>query len=264
MKVLALNGSLRGKNGVTFKILKSIGEGVKNAGGIWNVINLSELRIESCRGCNHCQRTKTYECIFDGRDDAEEVFSRMVDADVLIYATPVYLFSISSLLKRLLERIHSQAPVEEILLTKSGLFFHATDRLLSGKPFISLVVCDNVENLTVRNTKEYFRIYGRFMDAPHVAHLERRSAAACMAALEGTDKQAKENAESILDSFVYAGEELVAKGYISQGTKGKVERPFMEIPLLVRIARHIPAFRPFIGKEVRRRSQIIKAMSGVK
>ena len=264
MKVLALNGSLRGNRGVTFKILQSIGAGVEKAGGIWNVINLSELNIESCRACNHCQRTKTYKCIFDGRDTAEEVFSRMMDADVLIYATPVYLFGISSLLKRLLERIHSQAPVEEILLTKSGLFFHATNRLLSGKPFTSLVVCDNVENLTVRNTKEYFRIFGRFMDAPHVAHLERRSAASWMSALEGTDKQAKERAESILAAYVLAGKELVAKGYISQGTKKKAERPFIEIPFPVRMARHLPAFRPFIGKEVRKRSHNISNMIGVK
>jgi hypothetical protein len=122
-----------------------------------------------------------------------------------------------------------------------------------------MIVCDNVENLTVRNAKEYFRIFGRFMDAPHVAHIERRSAAAWISALEGTDKQVKANAESVLASYVYAGEELVAKGYISQGTKRRVERSFMEIPLLVRMARHIPAFRPFIGKEVRKRSNIIRS-----
>lgn len=264
MKVLALNGSLRGAKGVTYKILQSMGEGVEIAGDTWNVINLSELKIESCRACNHCQRTRMYKCIFDSIDDTEKVFSQMVDADILIYASPVYLFGISSLLKRLIEKIHSRAPVEEILLTKSGLFFHATDRLLSGKPFISLVVCDNVENLTVRNTKEYFRIFGRFMDAPHRAHLERRSAAAWMAALEGSDKQAKERAESILAAYVLAGKELVAKGYISQRTKKKAERPFIEIPFPVRMARHIPAFRPFIGKEVRKRSRSISTMIGVK
>jgi multimeric flavodoxin WrbA len=241
-----------------------MGTGVEKAGGIFNILNLSELKIESCRACNHCQRTRIYKCVFDGIDDTEKVFNQMVDADILIYASPVYLFGISSLLKRLLERIHSRAPVEKILLTKSGLFFHDTCRLLSGKPFISLVVCDNVENLTVRNTKEYFRIFGRFMDAPHVAHLERRSAAAWMAALEGTDKQAKEHAESILAAYVLVGKELVAKGYISQGTKKKAERPFIEIPFPVRMARHIPAFRPFIGKEVQKRSRIISNMIGVK
>jgi multimeric flavodoxin WrbA len=264
VKVLALNGSLRGAGGATGKILQSIKTGVERAGGIWNVVNLSELKIETCRACNHCQKTKLYKCIFDGKDNTEEIFGKMADADMLIYASPVYVFGVSSLLKRFLERLHSRAPVAEVLLTKSGLFFHATDQSLSSKPFISIVVCDNIENLTVRNTKEYFRIFGRFMDAPHIAHLERRSAAAWIAALAGTGKKAKENAESVLDAYVSAGEELVLKGCISRRTKKIAERPFIKIPFPVRMARHIPAFRPFIEQEVCRRSSNISSMVGVK
>jgi multimeric flavodoxin WrbA len=264
VKVLALNGSLRGTKGATGKILQNMATGVEKAGGIWDVIHLSELKIETCRACNHCQRTRSYQCIFDGKDDTEEIFGRMAASDMLIYASPVYVFGLSSLLKRFLERIHSRAPVAEILLTKSGLFFHATDQSISNKPFVSIVVCDNIENLTVRNTKEYFRIFGHFMDAPHAAHLERRSAAAWMTALEGPCQQAKENAESVLTAYARAGEELVLRGCISGRTKKITERPFIEIPYPVRMARHVRAFRPFIAKEVRRRSSHISSMTGVK
>jgi multimeric flavodoxin WrbA len=257
MKVLALNGSLRGAKGVTGRILQSIGEGVGQAGGAWGVVNLSDLTIEGCRACNHCQRAKTYRCILDDKDDVAGVFARMEDADLLIYASPVYVFGVSSLLKRFIERIHSRAPVDEVLLTKSGLFFHATQRSLSGKPFVSIVVCDNVENLTVRNTREYLRIFGRFMDAPRVAHVERRSAAAWLAALEGTDKRARKRAESVLSAYVRAGEELVSKGCISPSTRKKAELPFIKIPLPVRVARHVPALRPFIAGQVRKRSRLI-------
>jgi len=257
MKVLALNGSLRGAGGITYKILQGIEEGVKNAGGICDVVNLSDLYIETCRACNRCQKTRTYRCIFNDEDDAEQLFKKIEDSDLLIYASPVYVFGISSILKRFIERIHSLAPVDEVLLSESGLFFHATNRSVSGKPFISIVVCDNVENLTVRNTKEYFRIFGRFCDSTHVAHMERRNAAAWMAALEGTNEHAKKHAESVLTAYVHAGEQLVKKGHISRGTKGKAERPFVKIPFLVRMGRHIPAFRPFIRKEVHKRSSAI-------
>jgi multimeric flavodoxin WrbA len=262
MKILALNGSLRGAKGVTHKILRSIGEGVKKAGGTYDIVSLSEYRIESCRACNHCQRSKTYKCILDQLDYAKHIFNRMIDADMLIYASPVYVFGISSVLKRFLERIHSHGPVNEILLTESGLFFHATDRSLSGKPFLSLVVCDNVENLTVRNTKEYFSIFGRFMDARHVAHLERRSAAAWMAALESDDKETKEYAAGVLSAYARAGEELATKGFVSSETRRTAERPFLKIPYLIRIARHISAFRPVIGNEVRKRSSNISGVIG--
>ncbi|HUN56319.1 MAG TPA: flavodoxin family protein [Smithella sp.] len=263
MKILALNGSLRGGKGVTFKLLQRIGEGVKKAGGTWDIENLSELKIESCRACNHCQITKTYQCVFDKEDDVQKVFAKMKDADIIIYASPVYVFGISNLLKRLLERIHACAPAEEILFTKSGLFFHATNRSLCGKPFLSLVVCDNVENLTVRNTKEYLRIFGRFTDAPRIGHLERRGAAAWMAALEGKNKAAKELAASILTAYERIGEELASSGRISGEAKKKAEKAFLKIPFPVRVARHISLFRPFIEKEVRRRAHDIKSMSGV-
>ena len=263
MKILALNGSLRGERGATFKLLHSIGRGVEQAGGIWNVENLSELNIESCRACNHCQITKTYKCILDAKDDVKDVFGKMMDADMIIYASPVYMFGISNLLKRLLERIHSCAPVGEILLTKSGLFFHATNRLLSGKPFVSLIVCDNVENLTVHNAKEYFRIFGRFMDAPHVAHLERRGAAAWMAALEGTANRRKRMRE-FLDTYVAYRRRTGIKRIHLEKLKRKAERPFIKIPFPVRMARHILPLRPLIEKEVCKRSSNISSMIGVK
>ncbi len=257
MRICALNGSLRGSWGATHKILQSMGMGVTVSGGIWDEVHLSEHKIESCRACNHCQNTKTYKCVFDGRDDAAKVFKHMVDADLLVYASPVYVFGMSSLLKRFIERIYSRAPIEGALLTKSGLFFHATDRSLTGKPFVSVVVCDNMENLTVRNTKEYFRVFGRFMDAPHVAHLERRSAAAWMAALGGTDEKAQLRAEKVLAAYVQAGQDLVIKGSISKGTKRITEQKFVQVPFLVRLARHIPVFRPALDAEVRKRSVVM-------
>ena len=264
MRVLALNGSHRGDRGATGKLLQSMGAGVEKVGGIWNVVHLSQLNIETCLACNHCQRKMTYQCIFDGRDDTEEVFNKMKDADILIYASPVYTFTVSSLLKRFIERMHSRSPVGKILLTKSGLFFHETDRSISGKPFISIAVCDNLENLTVRNTREYFRILGRFMDASHLAHFERRTAAAWMAALEATDHQKKEKAEKILAAYIHAGEELVLKGHISKKTKKIAQQSFIRIPLLIRMARHIPFFQPFIEREVSRRADNISNMIGVK
>ncbi len=257
MRVCSINGSFRGARGVTHKLLQAMGSGIDRAGGISDVVTLAELKIEGCRACNHCQKTKTYKCIFDERDDTASVFERMVKADVLVYASPVYVFGISSLLKRLLERIYSRAPIEGVILTKSGLFFHATDRSLVGKPFVSIVLCDNMENMTVRNTKEYFHIFSRFVDASHVGHLERRSAAAWMDALEGTDKQARERAEGVLAAYVQAGEELVVKGCISQGTKRAAQRPFVGIPFLVRLVRHVPLLRPAIDKEVRKRAGVM-------
>ncbi len=143
MLVCAINGSLRGSHGAIHKILQSLGKGVERAGGSWGLVQLAELKIEGCRACNQCQTTNTFKCIFDSHDDTALVHHKMRQADILVYASPVYVFGMSSLLKRLIERFHCRAPVESLILTQSGLFFHATDRLLTGKRFASLVVCDN-------------------------------------------------------------------------------------------------------------------------
>jgi hypothetical protein len=84
-----------------------------------------------------------------------------------------------------------------------------------------------------------------------------------MTALGEKDTMAGKRAEEILDTYVRIGEELVLKGSISREAKKKAERPFIKIPLPVRIARHFLPLRPLIEKAVRRRSHIIKAMSSV-
>lgn len=173
MHVCAINGSLRGSRGATHRALARLGRGVESAGGSWDLIELAELTIERCKACGHCQKSASLPCALDRRGDVPRVFERMAKADLLVYASPVYVFGMSSLLEALLERLHSRAPVEgALLLSRSGLFFQATDRALMGKPFLSLVVCDNVEDLTVRSTRDYFRIFSRFMDAREVGHLE--------------------------------------------------------------------------------------------
>ncbi|MGO9111428.1 MAG: flavodoxin family protein [Thermoguttaceae bacterium] len=257
MRVCAINGSLRCSHGATHKILESFGKGVERAGGSWDLVQLAELKIEGCRACNQCQTTHSFKCIFDSHDDTARVHQQMMQADLLVYASPVYVFGMSSLLKRLIERFHCRAPIEDIILTQSGLFFHATDRSLTGKRFVSLVVCDNIEDLTVRNTADYFRIFACFMDAPQVARIERRSAAAWLAALEGADERERGRAQQVLAAFEQAGAELVKHGCIFPRTKRKAEQPFIRVPFLVRLARHIPLFRGAIEAEVRKRAGVV-------
>ncbi|WP_330696163.1 flavodoxin family protein [Anaerotignum sp.] len=84
------------------------------------------------------------KCTFDGKDDASSVFLKMREADLIIFATPIYVLGMSSLLKTLFERFYSTAKVGEFHFTKSGMFFHHGDQVLV-KPFFPLVVYDNLK-----------------------------------------------------------------------------------------------------------------------
>ena len=96
------------------------------------------------------------------------IFAKMAAADLIVFATPVYVFAMSALLKMFLERLYSTSDVFDLKLTQSGLFFHHVDSAICSKPFALLVCCDNMERETPKNVISYFRTYGKFMDAPQV------------------------------------------------------------------------------------------------
>jgi len=60
------------------------------------------------------------------------VFDKMRKADIIIYGTPVYLFTMSGLLKIFLDRFYSTGDVYDLKVTKSGLFFHGPDVALTS------------------------------------------------------------------------------------------------------------------------------------
>lgn len=58
------------------------------------------MRIGYCRGCGVCNRT--HKCVQN--DDMAAVLDKMVAADVIVMATPVYFYSMNGQLKTLIDR----------------------------------------------------------------------------------------------------------------------------------------------------------------
>ncbi|MEI3143484.1 MAG: flavodoxin family protein [Oscillospiraceae bacterium] len=61
---------------------------------------MREKNYGFCKGCLACR--KLGHCVID--DDAVEIAARMHDADVMVFATPVYYYSVSGQLKTMLDR----------------------------------------------------------------------------------------------------------------------------------------------------------------
>ena len=177
MKLLAINGSYRGKHGQTELFLKRIMEGAGESGAQTETIYLCEKNIQLCKGCFSCQtKINRKKCIHDGKDDVASIFDKMRQADMLVYASPIYVFGFSAVLKALFERINSTADCADLQVSESGLFFHEIDKTLCSKPFATLFTCDNMEEFTPRTSLEYFKVFSRFMDAPWVGSMVRSSA----------------------------------------------------------------------------------------
>jgi multimeric flavodoxin WrbA len=64
-------------------------------------------KIEDCRQCNWCMGKQTVDQFCSIRDDLDELFPKVVWADALLLATPVYLGRMSGYLASLLDRMRS-------------------------------------------------------------------------------------------------------------------------------------------------------------
>ncbi len=246
MKILALNGSYRGERGHTRTMTDLLLRGAEEAGAQTQVIDLARLTIHTCLACGHCQQPDTrLQCVWGNskKDDAAFVFDQMAQADILVFATPIYVFNISALLKILFERFYGICPIDSTILTDSNLLFHAVDRRVCSKPFVPLICCDNLEHETPRSAIEYFKTYARFMDA-RMAGLLVRNAAFLTGSAEATDAPCVRSAvPAVLDSvhaaYRRAGMELATGGRITASTQRRANREIMPVPMFG-LLKHLP------------------------
>ena len=98
-KVLIISSSPR-KGGNSETLAASFAKGAQDAGHSVETVYLREKTIGFCKGCLAC--LKAGHCVIT--DDAVEIASKMHDAEVIVFATPVYYYSVSGQLKTMLDR----------------------------------------------------------------------------------------------------------------------------------------------------------------
>lgn len=100
--ILILSTSLR-KNSNSEALADAFYEGARDGGHMVQKISLREKSIGFCTGCFAC--LKTGSCAI--RDDAGEIVEKMHDADVIVFATPIYYYEMSGQMKTILDRANS-------------------------------------------------------------------------------------------------------------------------------------------------------------
>ncbi|RDU23491.1 flavodoxin family protein [Anaerosacchariphilus polymeriproducens] len=101
MKVAALNGSPR-KGGNTEQCLKIIGDELNKEGIDFEIIQIGHETVRGCVACYNCLSTGSGYCI--QKDKANEWIDKMVEADGIILASPVYYGGIAGTMKSFLDR----------------------------------------------------------------------------------------------------------------------------------------------------------------
>ena len=102
MKILVLTGSPRkGENSAT--LADNFIKGAEEAGHKVVRFDAAFKNVHPCIGCNKCEMDGP--CIF--KDDFEFVREHIVDADAVVFATPMYYFGISAQLKAVIDRFYA-------------------------------------------------------------------------------------------------------------------------------------------------------------
>ncbi|UCC61065.1 MAG: flavodoxin family protein [Dehalococcoidia bacterium] len=103
MKVLAVCGSPR--KGNTEWILRKLLDEVSQAGVDTELLLLREMNIGACDGCLACEAGgKQRKNICNIEDDMQGLYPKLLEADCLIFGTPVYFEMLSGQLKTFIDR----------------------------------------------------------------------------------------------------------------------------------------------------------------
>lgn len=106
-KVLIISTSPR-KGGNSDTLAEEFAKGAREAGHDVGKIGLWDKTIGFCRGCLACQKTK--RCVI--RDDADTIAQKMLTADVIVFATPIYYYEMSGQMKTMLDRANPLYPAD--------------------------------------------------------------------------------------------------------------------------------------------------------
>lgn len=104
-KVLVIETSLR-KGSNSDELAESFAKGAEEAGNEVEIVSLKGKKIAFCTGCFACQ--KLGRCVIN--DDANEITEKILEAEVVVWATPVYYYEMSGQMKTMIDRANSLYP----------------------------------------------------------------------------------------------------------------------------------------------------------
>jgi multimeric flavodoxin WrbA len=206
MKAIAINASPKMDKGNTAAILRPFLDGMREAGAEVEVFYAAKMKINPCQGDLACWFKTPGRCA--QKDDMEMLLPKLASADILVFATPVYVDGMPGPLKNVIDRcLPLVTPFVEL---RDGHSRHTSREGTIPSKVVLVSSCglweiDNFDPLLT-----YLKAICRNMKREFAGALLRPH---CPAFKSMVDKG--EPVDDILDSAREAGHELVRTGSIS-------------------------------------------------
>lgn len=157
-KILILKGSPR-PNGNSSALADRVAEGARSAGGLVESFLLQRMNILPCDGCRSCRGEIDSYCVI--QDDMQILYPKLLEADAILIASPVYWFEVSAQTKAFIDRTYA------LDTNKEYAKLTGKKNLLSGKRF-GLVLTYGNEDIFLSgaiNPIRWFQDVCRYMNA---------------------------------------------------------------------------------------------------
>jgi multimeric flavodoxin WrbA len=139
MKILGVSGSPR-KGNSEWMVTRLL-ELLADAGHLTEVVLIRKLTIETCTGCLACESGgKERKGVCNIKDDMQDIYPKLLEADIIIMGTPVYFDMLSGMLKNFMDRTCAIWPK------------------LAGKKLAGIAVAEEGIGKAVYNLKTYANI----------------------------------------------------------------------------------------------------------
>jgi multimeric flavodoxin WrbA len=219
MKVLALNSSPRGDGqSKTELMLTHLVKGMSEAGAEVEIVDLRKKSVKHCIGCFTCW-TKTPGVCIHKDDMTLELFPKWRDSDLVIYATPLYHFTLNAALKAFIER--TLPFLEPYLEDHGGETGHPARYKHPKVVFLSVAGFPEISAFAQLSSWANF-VFGRH--GILVGEIYRSMAESM------NTPYLMEKTDDVLQATVQAGREIVQHSKISPDTLTRMTRPLVDDP----------------------------------
>lgn len=228
MKILALNGSPRGENGNTEVILKPFLKGCKKIGAEIETVYLKDKNIKHCSGCFTCWTKTPGKCIY--KDDMEDLLVKVSEADIMVYATPLYYFTVTGIMKDFMDRM---LPLNNGEIVKVGEDYSHPRRVKRETPAKTVLIsnCGFPSSTNFSGLVETFKV------------MTKGNLAGSILCAQGGVLQAVNTNDMLKNLYIdfftaleNAGEEIVKQGYIKPETQTILDKNVIDSETYVKAA----------------------------
>ncbi len=216
VKVLAIQGSPRPNASNTGILLQEFLKGAESQGAETETVCLKNKSIHPCMGCFTCWTKTPGVCAF--KDDMPELLEKVRGCDILVYATPLYNWNVSSLLKAFMER---QLPLAHPHMVKKGKAYGHPSRYQANRRMVLVSTCGFPEVSHFDGLRQIFRHMEQSIGTTLVGEL-------LMPAGELLKQGAlRERFQPILQAAYRAGVETIRDGRVSKKAEAQIQKSLM-------------------------------------